>query len=210
MLAAAGCGEGTTEIQPPAAPSASRLALATPPSVTSRSRVALAVQPVVQLQNAAGGNVQQAAVSVSVRITGGGVLAGPTTLATNNSGAAAFAGLSISGLAGPQTLSFSAPGLGEVAATVSLLAGLPARIVANSDTALVAIAGTAVFARPSVRVTDADGNAVSDVRVTFAAANGGTVTGAEQITDANGIATVGGWQLGNTTGVHSLTATATG
>ncbi|MEP6511134.1 MAG: hypothetical protein ABJB02_06050, partial [Dokdonella sp.] len=64
---------------------------------------------------------------------------------------------------------------------------------------------------PSVIVTDANGNPVSGVVVTFAAAaNSGTLSGAMQTTDANGIATLGGWMLDATPGTNTVTATAAG
>jgi len=60
---------------------------------------------------------------------------------------------------------------------------------------------------PSVRVTDADGDPVEGATVTFAVASGGgSVTGAQQTTGADGVATVGSWTLGDTPGANSLTA----
>jgi len=55
-------------------------------------------------------------------------------------------------------------------------------------------------------VTDQNGHPVAGVTVTFSVTAGrGTVTGATQVTDANGIATVGSWTLG-TAGVNELQA----
>src|SRR5207237_1302476 len=49
------------------------------------------------------------------------------------------------------------------------------------------------------------------VAVTFAVAPGnGTITGASQTTNANGVATVGSWTLSATAGPNTLTATSTG
>src|SRR5207248_854466 len=54
-------------------------------------------------------------------------------------------------------------------------------------------------------------NPVQGVGVTFApASGGGSVTGAEQTTNAAGVATVGSWTLGTTAGPNTLTATAAG
>src|SRR5439155_1465985 len=64
---------------------------------------------------------------------------------------------------------------------------------------------------PSVLVKDASGNPVQGVAITFAeAGGGGSITGANQITNASGIATVGSWTLGMTAGTNTLTATAPG
>ncbi|MEO8202033.1 MAG: leishmanolysin-related zinc metalloendopeptidase [Gemmatimonadota bacterium] len=71
--------------------------------------------------------------------------------------------------------------------------------------------GSAVTVRPSVRLTDASGHPVGGVRVTFApASGGGAVSGASTRTDANGIATVGSWTLGQFVGTNTLNATAPG
>src|SRR5205823_5724050 len=70
-------------------------------------------------------------------------------------------------------------------------------------------AGSAGLIAPSVLVTDAFGNPVSGVSVTFAPGPGsGSVTGATQMSDASGIATVGSWTLGTTAGSNTLTATS--
>ncbi|MEO5800767.1 MAG: hypothetical protein ABIZ70_12135 [Gemmatimonadales bacterium] len=62
---------------------------------------------------------------------------------------------------------------------------------------------------PAVRILDDAYNPVADVTVTFAVkSGGGTVSGATAVTDANGVARVGGWTLGANAGVNSLTATA--
>lgn len=65
--------------------------------------------------------------------------------------------------------------------------------------------------RPAVRVTDHTGQPVSGVVVTFAAAgpSNGSVTAPTSTTDADGVATVGSWELG-TPGTNVLTATAAG
>lgn len=74
-----------------------------------------------------------------------------------------------------------------------------------------AATGTAVPMPPSVKVTNADGGPVSSVAVTFAVASGGgSITGAGQTTDGQGIATVGSWTLGPVAGTNTLTASAEG
>ena len=84
-------------------------------------------------------------------------------------------------------------------------------IAVSAGAAQTATVGTAVTIKPAVKVTDAQGNGVSGVHVTFAVASGGgTITGGSQTTNSLGIATVGSWTLGTTAGANSLTATATG
>src|SRR5512133_1862973 len=62
---------------------------------------------------------------------------------------------------------------------------------------------TEVAVRPSVLVTDEAGHPVSGVRVRFTVASGGgVVTGATPLSNAEGIATVGGWTLGTVAGAN--------
>ena len=106
-----------------------------------------------------------------------------------------------------------------------LLAGLAAAcsdgpLVGESDAATIntnvaevqfGVVGTPVTIPPSVVVRDESGVPVSGVMVSFVASSGGgTVTGAQAVTDANGIATVGGWTLGPNAIENRLTVSAPG
>ncbi len=87
------------------------------------------------------------------------------------------------------------------------IAAPAAQMAVYAGDAQSVVAGEAVPVLPSVLVADAKGRAVPGAPVTFAAAaGGGGVTGAAALTDASGIATVGGWTLGPTAGADSLTA----
>jgi hypothetical protein len=80
---------------------------------------------------------------------------------------------------------------------------------ANSITTLTALQGSTVTAR--VVVKDLYGNPKSGVAVTFAVTSGGgSITGAAQVTNANGVAAVGSWTLGPVAGTNTLTATSAG
>jgi adhesin/invasin len=73
------------------------------------------------------------------------------------------------------------------------------------------IAGQAAANPPSIVVRDAQGNPVAGVAVTFAVtAGGGTLVGANQVTNNNGIATVGSWTFGAIAGNNTVVATSTG
>src|SRR6185503_3178865 len=96
---------------------------------------------------------------------------------------------------------FSATGVAGAATQIGLSAG----------DVQTGVAGAALPTAPSVIVKDANNNVVAGVSITFVVASGGgSVTGASQTTDANGVATVGSWTLGSTVGANSLTATSTG
>src|SRR5881396_1300308 len=192
---------------------AARLAMATQPSGTVQSGVIFPQQPVVQLEDASGNPVSQGGTTVTAAIaSGGGTLGGTATATTNAAGTAVFTNLSIIGTVGPRTLGFSATGFtGVTSATVDVTAGAATQIAVNAGDQQTATTGTAVAVPPSVIVKDASGNPVQGVAVTFAeAGGGGSITGANQITNASGIATVGSWTLGMTAGTNTLTATAPG
>ncbi len=74
-----------------------------------------------------------------------------------------------------------------------------------------AVVGTAVPIRPAFLLTDAQGEFVSGVEVTFAVTKGGgTVTEAVVPTGDDGVATVGSWILGPTPGENELKAEVPG
>lgn len=73
------------------------------------------------------------------------------------------------------------------------------------------VAGEAVTPAPAVKVTDAEGRVVPGAAVAFAVtAGGGSVSGATQSTNNDGIATVTSWVLGTTAGANTLQATVEG
>jgi hypothetical protein len=123
---------------------------------------------------------------------------------------ATFAGLSITGLVGGRTLSFTSGSLSPATSNaITLSAGAAATIVLSAGDGQSATVNTAVGINPAVLVTDNAGNPVSGVSVTFAVATGGGgVTGGAATTGVDGIATVGSWTLGTVAGANSLTATS--
>jgi len=81
-------------------------------------------------------------------------------------------------------------------------------ISAHSPTTLTAAPGSQVSELPSVLVRDQDGAPMAGAQVTFTVtAGGGSVTGANATTNTDGIATVGSWTLGTSSGTNTLTAT---
>ncbi|MEO7062709.1 MAG: MBG domain-containing protein, partial [Dokdonella sp.] len=96
--------------------------------------------------------------------------------------------------------------------TITIGTGTAVSIAANGAVTFSGTAGQLLpGAQPSVIVTDAGGHPVAGVAVTFAAGAGnGTLVAANQTTDANGIATLGGWILDPTPGTNTVTASAVG
>jgi hypothetical protein len=168
---------------------------------------------VVQLVDASGDAVSTSGTAVTATLTTGtGTLGGTTVVSTNTAGQAVFSNMSIAGTVGAKAITFSSPGLTSAAANgLSLTAGAAANATATSPLAQSAQTGAAVAQLPSITVTDADGNPVAGLGVTFAiTAGGGSLTGGTQTTNASGVATVTSWTVGASAGTNTMTATATG
>ncbi len=89
--------------------------------------------------------------------------------------------------------------------------GVPARIAVFVGNGQVALVGYRTNIRPAVRVTDAGDNSVAGASVVFViASGGGSVSGANVTTNAQGVAQVGGWTVGAAPGTNTLTATVAG
>lgn len=89
--------------------------------------------------------------------------------------------------------------------------GPPATLAAHAGGEQAAVVGQKVETAPAVVVRNEAGEGLPGVVVTFAiTSGGGTLTGAVDTTDAEGIATVGSWTLGKELGENTLTATVEG
>ena len=144
--------------------------------------------------------------------SGGGSISGPVAL-TNASGIAAVGSWTLGIVAGANSLTATAAGLNgsPVILQATGVAGPAAHVAISAGNGQTGTSGRTVAITPSVLVTDANGNPVSGVTVTFAVASGGGFTANNSyVTDVNGLATVRYWVLGNTAGSNSLTATVTG
>ncbi len=207
-------GTGLTGVTAPAATAltagpAARLALLTQPAPTAQSGVPFATQPVVELQDAAGNPVSQAGITITASIaSGGGSLGGTVAQATSSNGQATYTDLVLSGTVGPRTIDFTATGLTRVtSATVTLAAGAATTLAKQAGDNQTGTAGSPLPIDPQVKVTDASGNPVAGVNVTFTVTAGGGSAAAVAVTDAAGLASVT-WALGTTTGTNTLDATA--
>jgi hypothetical protein len=146
-------------------------------------------------------------VAVTFSVTSGGGTVGTASVATDAQGLASTTYV-LGRQAVGNVVTATVAGLPAVGFTLTAQAGAPAAISKAAGDNQQARSGTAVPVAPSVLVTDASGNPVSGVTVTFTVASGGgTVTGAVATTGANGRATVGSWTLG-AVGTNTLTASA--
>jgi Big-like domain-containing protein len=150
------------------------------------------------------GNVMSGA-SVTFTVTGGGGTVNGSAQLTNPSGVATVGSWTLGTTAGTQTLR-AVSGGDTVVFTATAVPGAPTQILANTGNGQSATVNQLVAVAPAAKVADQYGNGVAGISVTFAVGTGGgSITGPGQITDANGLATVGSWRLGQTAGTSNNT-----
>jgi adhesin/invasin len=194
--------------------SASTMAVSAGQNQTGPAGAALAVSPAVVVRDARGNPVSGVSVTFTVGSGGGSVTGGTTT--TNASGVAAVGAWTLGGAVGTQTLIARSGTLPEVTFTATATAGAAARLTAFStqdQTSIIAGTALSPSQRPAVRVTDAEGNPVPGITVTFRVATDGSSgslpNGASAVTaqtNVNGLATVSGWTLPALVGRSTMTA----
>src|SRR5207302_1607998 len=192
----------------PAGASAGQSLVAASPGTITASTGSSASTITVTVKDANGNPVSGATVALAASPATGVTLTQPAGT-TNTSGQ--INGALSSTAAETKTVTALVDGRVTVTETaaVTVNSAAAATIAPHGGGGQTAPAGSAVLIAPSVLVTDAFGNPVSGVSVTFAPGPGsGSVTGATQMSDASGIATVGSWTLGTTAGSNTLTATS--
>ncbi len=170
----------------------------------------------VQLTDSTGNNVAQAGVAVTLELnpaTGRlAAITGTTTVATNASGLASFADLSI-GTAGSYQLTAVGTSLVSAQSSAFTITAGPASAITVTGGSPQSTTVLAPFAAPlQVLVSDAAGNPLSGVTVSFAAPATGasaTLSAATATTDANGHAAVSA-VANATVGSYTVTASVTG
>ena len=166
------------------------------------------IPPAVLVRDQFGNPVPSVVVSFAVTGGGGAVAGGSAT--TNPAGIAAVASWTLGPQPGPNALTATLGTLVPVLFAATAVAP-PSVVTVLAGDGQIATAGSDVVIPPSVRVTDAFGNPVPNVPVSFQVTGaGGSVTGGNQVTDGSGVATVGRWTLGTVAGPNTLTATVAG
>jgi adhesin/invasin len=173
----------------------------------------VAVRPSVIVRDAGSNPVPGATVNFEVVGGNGAVTGGSAT--TDQSGVAAVGSWQLGTQAGTQTLRATVAGQTSLSATFTANAtpGTASRLEVRGGNAVTGAAGTALAAGslPSVAVVDASGNPIPNAQVTFnVVSGGGSITGATQTTNAQGVATVGGFTLGQGAGPNIVTAVSSG
>jgi Big-like domain-containing protein len=172
----------------------------------ARSQQPLSPQPSVQVQDASGNPVAQAAVSVTATLTGNGTLGGTATATTDANGVATFTDLAITGAPGPLTLSFGSPVLGSASVAI-VLPGVASIVVQPTPSS--AVVGSMLTNVPSWILKDGAGQPVADVVVNLSA-SAGSVVPPSATSDINGLVQVQSWTLGPVAGDQVVVAAVTG
>jgi hypothetical protein len=199
----------------PGAAAAIAASAGTPQSATVGTAFGTALQATVT--DAFGNAVPGVTVTFADVASGaGGSFAGAVSTATTDAHGVATAPTFIANTtAGSYTVTASAGVFSSARFSLTNQPGTAAAIVASSGTPQSAPVGTSFAAALQATVTDAFGNAVPGVTVTFTApatgATGSFVLGLNRATtDTHGIATMLALTAGSTAGSYSVTASAAG
>jgi len=164
--------------------------------------------PTVKVLDAKGKAMKK--VMVRWRVTAGGGKVVNDSVVTSSTGEASSGGWNLGTVAGIQTLQATADGISApVSFNANAAPGPVARVVRLSADAQQAVVNTTVAAAPSARVEDIYANPIPNVPITFATSDGGTIDGAQQTTNAQGVATATSWKLGTSAGQQFARAVAT-
>ncbi|MEO5509063.1 MAG: Ig-like domain-containing protein, partial [Longimicrobiales bacterium] len=170
---------------------------------------AVAIPPAVRITDAFGNPVANSSVIFTIQNGGGAVT--PTVVNTDADGIARVASWTLGATPGINTLRATHATAGALDFTATAVTGAPERLTIVGGDAQTATVGTNVAVRPAVRLTDARGNPIAEQIVTFSVASGnGSIVGSTVLTDADGVARITSWTLGNAPGQNTLSATAPG
>ena len=198
LLALAACGGSDDPSGPPAPTS---ITLASGGSQTGQVGVAL-VQPVIVVVKAGGSPLPGVRVSFAVA-TGGGSIS-PTSVNTDATGNAR-ANWILGGTLGEQTATATVGSLTPLTVPATASVGPPAILTPVAGITQFGVVGRPVNAKPKVQLSDGFGNPIPGLAILFeVTAGGGTITGANQVTNAAGQAELGSWTLGPQAGLNRV------
>jgi hypothetical protein len=204
---AVACGSDQLLLPGDAQPAA--LAIVDGNNQSAQAGAPLAEAVVVRVTDATGRPVAGAQVAFRVTSASGGELSPPSAL-TDNTGQAS-AEWALGPTAGEQTAEarVEAPAVAPVELTAFAAAGVPARLVLVRGDDQTAPVGTPLADSLIVRATDAAGNPVEGVGVTWSSPDGGTLSASAMATAADGRAGIR-WTLGPAAGEQTALAAVSG
>jgi hypothetical protein len=215
VLSLLSCGSDQASPNPNPNPAPDHLAFTVKPGLTATGQP---ITPAVEVsaEDASSNLVDSFDKDITVSLASGptGAVLGGTTTIRAVGGVAKFSDLQISPAGTSYALNAAASGLADAVTTPFEVAtpGVAATIEAvGGGGQAQTVVGQPVSTSPSAKVSDRFGTGIAGIEVTFEiAGGGGSVTGANQTTDAGGIATVGEWLMGTTPGTNWLRAVAPG
>jgi hypothetical protein len=176
---------------------------------TATVNTPVAQAPTVTVTDQFGNPVSGASVTFLVTVGGGTVNgASSTSVGTDGSGSAAVT-WTLGTTAGTDTISASAGAAPTVYFSATATADVAQNIIALAGNAQTDTIGATLAVPLSVKVTDAFGNGVSGIGVTWAGTGGATPSTTSNSTDGSGIASVA-LTLGTVVGAQGATATSSG
>jgi len=175
---------------------------------TANAGTALPITPAVRAARDDGSPLPNVTFNFSVT-SGGGNIAG-SSATTGADGIARPTRWVLGTLAGLNKMDVTTFGRPPLTFEATGTAATPSLVTATAGTSLGGVFGNYLAGAPEVTVTDALGNPVAGITVSFQVTQGGgRVTGAASQTDFLGRAGVTSWRLG-TSGAQSVTATLAG
>ena len=145
---------------------------------------------------------------VTFVVDGGSGSVADASTATDANGVATAGPWTLNVHPGQNQIHVNAPGT-PLTFVAQAVAGPPSRI--EVDPPVDGLVGLPLDPTPAVRITDALGNPIAGVPVTFTlAGGGGTLTGADQVTNGAGAAQPTTWSLGIRPGTNLVTVAAQG
>jgi adhesin/invasin len=179
---------------------------------TATVNTTVAVAPRVIVRDQFGNPRSGAAVTFSVTAGDGAVTGAAATSDANGRAAVGSWRLGTVAGTGNNTLQATAALSGSpVTFTASATAGPATQMALNGGNNQTATVNTAVPVAPSVLLRDQFDNPVPGHPVTFTVTGGGgSVSGGNATSGANGVAAVGSWTLGTGAGANALQASASG
>ena len=194
------------------ASAATKLVIVAQPSNVAAG-AAISPPIIVQARDATGNLVSafSGTVALSMGTNPAGATLGGTTSATASLGVATFSGVTLNRVGAGFTLVASAGGLSsEITAAFSVTTGPAATLTITGGNNQTNLATRALSNPLSVSVTDASGNPVGGVAVSWTVASGaGSLGATSSLTSASGVAT-NTWTLGGAAGVQTVTASVSG
>ena len=201
-------GDASTGFSAAGIPGPVALTIAAGDSQTTAVGTVTPIQPQVLVSDAQDLPVPGVDVAFTVLAEGASVSA--DTARTNVSGIASVA-WTLGPTVGQHSLLAEHGDLAIIFFTANATPGAPSAVVVSSGDGQFGAIGRQVPAVPAVLVTDALGNPVPRVDVTFTVTEGGgAVTGSPAATNGDGIARAFSWTLGSAEGQNTLVASVPG